>query len=120
MLVAGVDRCPRKVHKDMSKKRITRRIKVKPFVKYVNVAHVMPTRYNINTELGVEQIVAKLDGLGDKENKEKDPLTKPDARDTLRKFLKGYFEEKYKGLDLNDNIEAKNTRLKFFFKKLRF
>lgn len=121
-LVAGIDRYPRRVHKGLSKKRIANRIKVKPFIKYVNVNHVMPTRYNISAELGVDQIVSKLETLGDKENKEqqKDVLAKQDTRDTMRKHLKGYFEEKYSGLDLNDTTQLKNTRLKFFFKKLRF
>jgi Ribosomal L27e protein family len=82
----------------------------------------MPTRYNINAELGVDQIVTKLETLGDKENKEqqKDVLSKPDTREAMRKHIKGHFEEKYSGLDLNDTTQLKNTRLKFFFKKLRF
>lgn len=114
----------------MSKKRIANRIKVKPFVKYVNVNHIIPTRYNIQTELSVEQIIAKLDGLttsapAPKEGKDgkveeqRDVLANQDARDTFRKHLKTHFEERYQGLDLNDT-QTKNTRLKFFFKKLRF
>lgn len=126
-LVAGVDRYPRKVHKNMSKKRIASRIKVKPFVKYVNVNHLIPTRYNIQTELGVDQITQKLDGLNAtaapakdaKPEETKDALAKPDVRATFRKSVKAHFEDKYKGLDLNDS-QTKNTRLKFFFKKLRF
>ena len=127
-LVAGVDRYPRKVHKGLSKKRLANRIKVKPFIKHINVNHVMPTRYNINTELGVESIVSKLDTLGEGEKKDvkdakdqpKDILTNPDARKTMRKHLKTHFEKEYSGLDLNDTTNLKNTRLKFFFKKLRF
>ena len=76
----------------MSKKRIANRIKVKPFVKYVNVNHIIPTRYNIQTELSVEQIIAKLDGLttsapAPKEGKDgkveeqRDVLANQDARD---------------------------------------
>ncbi len=44
-LVAGVARYPRKITKDMSEKKIQRRIKVKPFVKYVNTNHLILTRY---------------------------------------------------------------------------
>ena len=78
-LVAGIDRYPRRVHKDLSKKRIANRIKVKPFVKYVNVNHGMPTRYNINTELGVESIVTKLESFTVKETK--DAKDAKDAKD---------------------------------------
>jgi ribosomal protein L14E/L6E/L27E len=44
-LVAGVARCPMRITKKMGKKRITKRSKVKPFVRYVNYNHMMPTRY---------------------------------------------------------------------------
>ena len=44
-LVAGIERYPRKVTKRMGKKKIGQRLKIKPFVKYVNYAHIMPTRY---------------------------------------------------------------------------
>eukprot|EP00389_Voromonas_pontica_P018478 GDKH01029066.1.p2 GENE.GDKH01029066.1~~GDKH01029066.1.p2 ORF type:complete len:152 (-),score=39.60 GDKH01029066.1:66-485(-) len=45
VLVAGVERAPLKVTKHMSKKKIEKRTRVKTFVKYVNLKHVMPTRY---------------------------------------------------------------------------
>merc|ERR1712113_368688 len=53
-LVAGVDRAPQKVTKKMSKKKIAKRTRVKPFVKYVNYNHMMPTRYSVPTELGAQ------------------------------------------------------------------
>lgn len=43
-LVAGIDRYPLKVNKKMGKKRISKRCKIKPFVKVVNYNHIMPTR----------------------------------------------------------------------------
>ena len=45
-LVAGIERFPRKVSSRMSDERINRRIRIKPFVKYVNFNHLIPTRYN--------------------------------------------------------------------------
>lgn len=42
--VAGIDRYPRKVVKAMSKSKIEKRCKIKPFVKVVNYNHIMPTR----------------------------------------------------------------------------
>ena len=43
-LVAGIDRYPRKVVKAMSKSKIEKRCKIKPFIKIVNYNHIMPTR----------------------------------------------------------------------------
>ena len=45
-LVAGISKYPRKVAKSMGSKKIEKRLSVKPFVKYVNLNHVMPTRLN--------------------------------------------------------------------------
>jgi large subunit ribosomal protein L27e len=44
-LVAGIEKPPRKVTKRMGKAKIEKRSKIKPFLKYVNYAHLMPTRY---------------------------------------------------------------------------
>ena len=44
----------RKVHKKMSDERIAKRIKIKPFVKYVNFNHFMPTRYLVSSHLDVK------------------------------------------------------------------
>lgn len=44
MIVAGIDRYPRKIVKAMGKKKVEKRSKVKPFLKTVNFNHIMPTR----------------------------------------------------------------------------
>lgn len=44
-VVAGINRYPRKVTRSMSLKRIKRRSRIVPFVKIVNVSHVLPTRF---------------------------------------------------------------------------
>ena len=44
LLVAGIDRYPRKVVRAMSKAKIEKRSKIKPFVKVLNFNHIMPTR----------------------------------------------------------------------------
>jgi len=46
-LVAGVERSPRKVTKRMGSKKIEKRTSIKPFVKYINLNHIMPTRFAI-------------------------------------------------------------------------
>ena len=43
-LVAGIEKYPRKVTKRMGPKKIAKRSKVRPFVKYINYTHLMPTR----------------------------------------------------------------------------
>ena len=50
VLLAGVDKSPLKVTRRMSNKKISRRTRVKPFVKFVNQNHVMPTRYGLEEE----------------------------------------------------------------------
>eukprot|EP00997_Jenningsia_sp_PLL12_P008147 NODE_4875_length_620_cov_51.600701_g4198_i0.p1 GENE.NODE_4875_length_620_cov_51.600701_g4198_i0~~NODE_4875_length_620_cov_51.600701_g4198_i0.p1 ORF type:complete len:180 (+),score=21.32 NODE_4875_length_620_cov_51.600701_g4198_i0:48-542(+) len=117
-LVAGINRYPRKVTKNMSKKRIANRIKIKPFIKYVNVNHIMPTRYTIHHELELENLVAKINKHVTDSNS--DFLANPDIREELRKYLKNLFETKYKTVDLNDQQDDANKKLKFFFKGLRF
>ena len=56
-MVAGVDRAPRKVSKRMGLKKIARRTVIKPFVKYVNLNHVMPTRYQVKKIFDFKEII---------------------------------------------------------------
>merc|ERR1712232_1515191 len=75
-LVAGVDRAPLKVTKKMSKKKITKRTKVKPFVKYVNYNHLMPTRYSVPAELTAQSMVTDQQ------------MDTPDGRKEAKIFIK--------------------------------
>ncbi|CAE7214459.1 RPL27A [Symbiodinium sp. CCMP2456] len=75
-LVAGIDRAPLKVTRRMSKKKITKRTKVKPFVKYVNYNHIMPTRYNVPAEISPSTICTDQQ------------MDTPDGRKEARKFAK--------------------------------
>ena len=43
-LVAGIDKYPLKVTRSMSKKKVAKRTKLKPFLKVINYNHLMPTR----------------------------------------------------------------------------
>merc|ERR1719247_1536033 len=56
-LIAGVDKPPQKVTKRMSKKKITKRLRTKPFVKYTNYNHLMPTRYQVPAEIDSKALV---------------------------------------------------------------
>ena len=80
--VAGVDKAPKRVAREMSKKKFNKRTSVKPFVKYVNYNHLMPTRYNLD-------VADKLKGLlGD------DTLTNEEKRKAALKTLKTTLDER--------------------------
>ena len=52
----------------MSAKKIERRIKVKPFVKFVNYNHIIPTRYMVANDIDLKQ-VASEDKMANKETR---------------------------------------------------
>lgn len=80
-VVAGIDRYPRKVTKVMGKKKIEKRSKVKPFIKYINYNHIMPTRYAVDIDL--------------KKVLDEGALNEPEARIESRKTIKKVFEDRY-------------------------
>jgi len=82
-LVAGVDKAPLKVTKRMSKKKITKRQRVKPFVKYANYNHVMPTRYQVPTEVQPATLVTDQQ------------MDSPDGRIEAKKYVKKLLQEKF-------------------------
>merc|ERR1712243_347860 len=59
-LVAGIDRYPRKVTRKMGKKKVTKRSKIKPFLKVVNYNHMMPTRYSVDISFDKTNINKEL------------------------------------------------------------
>merc|ERR1711953_278404 len=95
-LVAGIARYPRKVTKDMGKKRITKRCRVKPFVKVVNYNHLMPTRCSVDVNINKSVV-------------NKESIKEPAGKRKCKAAIKAAFEERYK--------QGKN---KWFFQKLRF
>ncbi|KAF8934760.1 hypothetical protein BGZ52_003171 [Haplosporangium bisporale] len=95
-IVAGVERYPLKITKNMGKKRVAKRSKVKPFIKVINYNHLMPTRYGL--ELETLKSVVTLDSFKE-----------PSQREEAKKAIKKLFEERYNS--------GKN---KWFFSKLRF
>ncbi|TIA91758.1 hypothetical protein E3P99_00919 [Wallemia hederae] len=95
-LVAGVERYPLKVHKQMGAKLIERRSKVKPFIKSINYNHLMPTRYALELE-GLKGVVSP------------ETFKEPTQREDAKKQIKKLFEERYHS--------GKN---RWFFHALRF
>ncbi|EGR33085.1 ribosomal protein, putative [Ichthyophthirius multifiliis] len=103
-LVARVERVPRRVTKRMGQKKIEKRTVIKPFVKYVNLNHIMPTRYSVKDLCDFKDLV-------------KEDKIKSGARKEVRDELKTQFQARYRGL----NPDEKNaSHYKFFFSKLRF
>jgi large subunit ribosomal protein L27e len=49
-IVAGLEEAPKKITRAMSDKEVSRRCKVKEFIKVVNYQHLMPTRYTFESD----------------------------------------------------------------------
>ncbi|CAB9505833.1 60S ribosomal protein L27 [Seminavis robusta] len=105
-LVAGLAKTPRKVTRAMDKKKVEKRSKtLKPFVKYINVRHVFPTRYVVDLDL--KKAVDEEDLV--------DPERKVDVKKNLKKlFLERYMNQK----DVTSEKKAQGSS--YFFQKLRF
>jgi large subunit ribosomal protein L27e len=104
VLVAGIARGPRKVTRGMSKKKVEKRSRtMKPFVKYINVRHVFPTRYQVDMDL----------------KKAVDEADLVEKKVEVKKTLKKIFEDRY--LNQKDvTSEKKAAGSSYFFQKLRF
>ena len=90
------------VSKSMGQKKILKRSKVKPFVKFVNFNHLMPTRYSL-TDLDLKTSV-----------KPEAVRKAGDGRIEARKAVKKQFEERY----LSKTKQSGGSQ--YFFAKLRF
>eukprot|EP00550_Attheya_septentrionalis_P002748 CAMPEP_0198291084 /NCGR_PEP_ID=MMETSP1449-20131203/8733_1 /TAXON_ID=420275 /ORGANISM="Attheya septentrionalis, Strain CCMP2084" /LENGTH=146 /DNA_ID=CAMNT_0043989679 /DNA_START=49 /DNA_END=489 /DNA_ORIENTATION=+ len=105
-LVAGIERNPRKVTRAMSKKKVEKRSRsMKPFVKYMNVRHVFPTRYTVDMDL--KKVVEETD------------LADPEKKVDVKKALKKLFDDRYLN-QKNVTSEKKAAGSNYFFQKLRF
>ncbi len=79
-LIAGIDRYPLAVTKAMNQKKIIKRSKVKPFIKFVNYNHIMPTRFSV--DIDVRAAVNP------------NAMKKADSRMEARKEVKKLFEQR--------------------------
>ena len=75
-------RYPLKVTKSMGKKKVAKRSKVKPFIKVVNYAHLLPTRYMLELESLKGSVTS-------------DTFKEPTQREESKKAIKKAFEERY-------------------------
>mmetsp|Transcript_56450 Transcript_56450/g.132405 ORF Transcript_56450/g.132405 Transcript_56450/m.132405 type:complete len:149 (+) Transcript_56450:72-518(+) len=107
-LVAGVENPPKKVTKKMSKKKITRRCRIKTFVKYINYNHMMVTRYSVPSEaIDSKSIVTDQQ------------MDTPDGKKDAKKAIKAMLEEKFQEPPLDKTGRASKDVL-YLRKKLRF
>lgn len=76
----------------MDEKRVARRTTVKPFVKYVNFNHFLPTRYVVGQNLDIKSLVTYFDDKISSKNKEaeknRDPLKNPDFKSEFKKRVR--------------------------------
>jgi len=97
-LVAGIDKYPLKITKKMPLAKMKRRCRVQPFIKFVNLSHVMPTRYTLDMTEELQKAV--------KADKMEEGLR---ASGKMKREVKRLFEQRYNS--------GKN---RWFFTKLRF
>jgi large subunit ribosomal protein L27e len=107
-LIAGLAENPRKVTRAMSKEKVEKRSKaLKPFIKYINMRHVFPTRYVVDIDL--KKTIDEADLV--------DPEKKKNTKKELKKiFLDRYMNQK----DAAAASEKKAQGSTYFFQKLRF
>merc|ERR1719473_2320545 len=96
-----------KIHKNMSKKKIAKRTRIKPFVKYCNYNHLMPTRYQVPSEMGVQSFVSDQQ------------MDTPDGRVEAKKFFKKVIQEKF-AQPPADKSGRPSKDVLYLRKKLRF
>lgn len=107
-LVVGVARNPRTVARRTSKKQFQRRTSIKPFVKFVNFNHLMPTRYVVG-----DQEFKDFKDIKD------ESVAAGEKRVELTKTLRKTLSEKYRTLPDPKSGDKANS-LRFLYRKLRF
>mmetsp|Transcript_5932 Transcript_5932/g.8795 ORF Transcript_5932/g.8795 Transcript_5932/m.8795 type:complete len:94 (-) Transcript_5932:52-333(-) len=93
----------------MHEKKQERRTRVKAFVKYVNYQHMMPTRYQVASEIDLKGIVTD------------EKMSSLQSRKQLKKELRNLLTQKYTSQAAPKKGEKGATlHTKFLFAKLRF
>merc|ERR1712160_120457 len=103
-LVVGIERSPRRVTRSMNAKNIEHKSRMKPFVKYVNYNHLLPTRFMVKEDFEFRSLATE------------DKMNTPEGRKALKKELKDKFQERYG----QHKAGEQQATADFLFKKLRF
>jgi len=102
-LVAGIERAPRKITKVMEAEDKAKRMRIKPFVKFINFQHMMPTRYNLDISEELSKLVKD------------DSLVEASSKKALKTSFKAKLEERYRNLGQVKN-EKYTTGVQYFFR----
>merc|ERR1712166_967182 len=100
-LVCGIERSPRRVTRAMNAKKIERKSRMKPFVKY---NHLLPTRFMVKDDFEFRSTVTE------------DIMNNAESRKTVLKQLKTDFQARY----MKNEGAEKQANANFLFSKLRF
>merc|ERR1711998_707542 len=82
-LVVGVERPPRRVLRAHGKKKIARKMRMKPFVKFVNYNHMMPTRFLMKEDMEFKNVVTE------------EKMATAETRKEMKKDLKAMLQDRY-------------------------
>ena len=66
----------------MNQKKIQKRTSLKPFVKFVNYNHLLPTRYMVQSEIDLKGLVSE------------DKMSNPDTKKAMKKEVRKYLQER--------------------------
>lgn len=110
-LVVGVDRAPKRITKAMGEKKKEKRMRVKPFAKFVNLNHVMPTRYSLDIHENLSKAVPE----------EAIEAEEGEAKKTALGHVKKALQDRYKQLaDPKAAGDKASVGALYFFRKLKF
>lgn len=106
LLVVGIARNPRQVKRNINKKKFIKKTGVKPFIKFINQNHVIPTRFVVNDFENLKDV-------------KEDNIKTLEARSEVKKQWRTTLTNQYRNLpDPKTNDKAGNIR--FFYNRLRF
>ena len=123
ILIAGLDKPPQKVVRQMSKRAIAKRSRVRPFVKLVNQNHVMVSRYTVDFLFKNISLPKRKDSEEDAEptvvSVDESSVKDEASRLLAKRACKQLFQEMYFAQDKRKNAKAVEGT-KFFYQKLHF
>ena len=103
-LIVGIERAPHRVLRSMGKKKIERKMRLKPFVKFVNYNHLMPTRFLMKEDMEFKNIVTD------------EKMASAETRKEMKTDLKAMLQDRYAKPETGE----KQAITDFLFSKLRF
>ena len=88
-------------------------MKVTPFVKFINMQHVMPTRYNLDISEALNNAVGNDVDLTD-------VAAKKELKTTLKEKLEARYKSQGDVGGKKESGKSQATGAQYFFRKLRF